>query len=115
MPNIKIKTKEELALMRVSGQLLASVFAMLDKFIQVGMTTMDINNEVERFIVEDLASRPASKGQYDFPFSLNTSINEVVCHGVPSEHRVLKNGDIINADITLEKMVLLLTPVKCIC
>ncbi len=103
MSEIQIKTAEELALMRESGRLLASVFAMLDNFIQPGITTMAINHEVERYIVEDLQARPASKGQYDFPFALNTSINEVVCHGVPSEHRVLKKGDIINTDITLEK------------
>ncbi len=100
---ITIKTTEELALMRASGQLLASVFAMLDEYIQPGLSTMDINHQVERFIVDDLKARPASKGQYDFPFVLNTSINEVVCHGVPSENRILKSGDIINTDITLEK------------
>jgi methionyl aminopeptidase len=103
MSNVQIKNAEEMALMRASGKLLASVFAMLDKFIQPGVTTMDINNKVESFIVEDLQSRPASKGQYDFPYVLNTSINEVVCHGVPSEQRTLKAGDIINTDITLEK------------
>jgi len=103
MPNVKRKSTEELALMRNSGQLLASVFAMLDDFIAPGMSTMDINDRVERFIVDDLHSRPASKGQYDFPYTLNTSINEVVCHGVPSEHRLLRSGDIINTDITLEK------------
>lgn len=100
---VTIKTTEELALMRQSGKLLASVFAMLDEYIQPGITTMDINNRVEDFIVNDLQSRPASKGQYDFPFVLNTSINEVVCHGMPNENRVLKVGDIINTDITLEK------------
>ncbi len=103
MAEVQLKTPEELALMRASGKLLASVFAMLDEFIRPGLTTMEINNQVEHFIVNELASRPASKGQYDFPFVLNTSINEVVCHGVPSEHRTLKAGDIINTDITLEK------------
>jgi len=103
MPNIHKKSAEELALMRISGQLLASVFAMLDDFIESGISTMDINDRVERFIVDQLQSRPASKGQYDFPFVLNTSINEVVCHGVPSTHRLLRDGDIINTDITLEK------------
>lgn len=103
MASINIKTAEELVLMKASGKLLASVFAMLDEYIQPGVSTMDINNRVEHFIVNDLQSRPASKGQYDFPYVLNTSINEVVCHGVPSQHRVLKSGDIINTDITLEK------------
>lgn len=103
MANIQIKTAEELVLMRESGKLLASVFAMLDAYIQPGISTMDINDRVEYFIVNDLKSRPASKGQYDFPYAVNTSINEVVCHGVPAKHRVLKSRDIINTDITLEK------------
>lgn len=103
MGNIKIKTAEELALMRVSGKLLASVFAMLDEYVQPGISTMDINDKVESFIVNDLKSRPASKGQYDFPFALNTSVNDVVCHGVPSDKLVLKTSNIINVDITLEK------------
>ena len=64
---------------------------------------MAINNRVEDFIVNDLHSRPASKGQYDFPYVLNTSINEVVCHGMPKESELLKSGTIVNVDITLEK------------
>lgn len=64
---------------------------------------MAINNRVEDFIVNDLHSRPASKGQYDFPYVLNTSINEVVCHGMPKESEHLKSGMIVNVDITLEK------------
>lgn len=50
-----------------------------------------------------LSARPASKGQYDYPYVLNASINDVICHGMPQVHRALKNGDIINLDITLEK------------
>ncbi|OUS39637.1 type I methionyl aminopeptidase ['Osedax' symbiont bacterium Rs2_46_30_T18] len=89
--------------MRHSGKLLAQVFAMLDDYIQVGISTMAINDKVEEFIVNELQARPASKGQYDYQYSLNTSINEVVCHGVPHANKFLKNTDIINVDITLEK------------
>lgn len=103
MVSVNLKTDHELALMRQSGKLLASVFAMLDDYIQPGISTMDINSRVEDFIVNDLKSRPASKGQYDFPFVLNTSINEVVCHGMPNDNKILRVGDIINTDITLEK------------
>ncbi|WP_260922728.1 type I methionyl aminopeptidase [Novosphingobium sp. 9] len=98
-----VKTPDELALMRISGKLLASVFEMLDGQDLAGMTTMAVNDMVERFIVHDLASRPASKGQYGFKYVLNCSINQVVCHGVPSEREVIREGDIINLDITLEK------------
>jgi methionyl aminopeptidase len=76
---------------------------MLDDYIQEGVSTMEIDHKVERFIIDELESRPASKGQYDYPYSLNTSINEVVCHGMPSDRRRLKSGDIVNVDITLEK------------
>ncbi len=97
------KTSQELALMAESGRLLASVFALLDRTELVGRSTLAINDMVERFITEDLAARPASKGQYGFEFVLNASINEVVCHGIPSSADVLKDGDIVNFDITLEK------------
>jgi methionyl aminopeptidase len=97
------KTSQELALMEESGRLLASVFALLDRTELVGRSTLEINDMVERFITEDLAARPASKGQYGFEFVLNSSINEVVCHGIPSSADVLKDGDIVNFDITLEK------------
>ena len=100
---VTIKSSEEIAFMRESGRLLASVFKMLDDFIKPGITTMQINDCVENFIVNELHARPASKGQYGFQYCLNTSINEVVCHGVPSENQRLKPSDIINCDITLEK------------
>ncbi|MCT7360865.1 MAG: type I methionyl aminopeptidase [Thalassobium sp.] len=100
---VKIKTPEELTLMRESGRLLAQVFAMLDDYVKAGISTMDINNRVEEFIVNDLQARPASKGQYDFPYVLNPSVNHVVCHGMPKASQLLRNGDIINLDITLEK------------
>ncbi|MCW2411071.1 MULTISPECIES: type I methionyl aminopeptidase [unclassified Sphingobium] len=98
-----VKTPDELALMRISGRLLASVFEMLDGEDLVGRSTMAVNDMVERFIVDDLAARPASKGQYGFAYVLNCSINEVVCHGVPDADRIIADGDIINLDITLEK------------
>lgn len=103
MLDVIIKTNEELIVMRESGRLLALVFAYLDQQVKAGITTMDINDLAERYIVDELKSRPASKGQYGFQYSLNTSVNHVVCHGVPSDNLVLKSGDIVNVDITLEK------------
>ncbi|PNU06672.1 type I methionyl aminopeptidase [Novosphingobium guangzhouense] len=97
------KTPEELALMAQAGKLLASVFEMLDTVPLIGKSTLDIDTLVERFIVDELQSRPASKGQYGYGFVLNSSINDVVCHGVPSSSDVLRDGDIVNFDITLEK------------
>ncbi|MEA2067833.1 MAG: M24 family metallopeptidase [Verrucomicrobiota bacterium] len=98
MSEVKLKTPQELALMRQSGKLLAQVFAYLDQHIRAGLSTMQINDLTERYIVDQLAARPASKGQYGFQYVLNSSVNHVVCHGVPSETQMLKAGDIVNID-----------------
>lgn len=97
------KTPQELALMAESGRLLASVFEWLDRTPLASLSTLQIDAMVERFILDDLKARPASKGQYGYGFVLNSSINNVVCHGVPSPTEVLRDGDIVNLDITLEK------------
>ncbi|MEN6670053.1 type I methionyl aminopeptidase [Psychrobacter sp. B38] len=103
MAEIILKTPDEIAIMRESGRLLASVFDYLDQHITVGTSTMEINDLTERYIVDQLGARPASKGQYGYEYALNTSVNNVVCHGIPSDSQILKSGDIVNVDITLEK------------
>ncbi len=97
------KTPAEVELMAESGRLLASVFTWLDTLPLAGVSTLEINDRVEAFIVDDLRARPASKGQYGYGFVLNSSRNHVVCHGVPSADEILADGDIVNLDITLEK------------
>lgn len=89
--------------MRNAGRLLSRVFAMLDQVIAPGISTMEINDRAEAFIVGQLRARPASKGQYNYPYALNTSVNNVVCHGLPHQSLCLRTGDILNVDITLEK------------
>ncbi|NIK39349.1 methionyl aminopeptidase [Xanthomonas arboricola] len=98
-----IKQPAEIALMANAGALLAQVFHALDQLPLAGRSTLELNDFVERMIVDELGARPASKGQYDFPFVLNASIDDVVCHGVPAAADVLRNGQIVNLDITLEK------------
>ncbi len=97
------KKPEEIALMAQSGKLLADVFCHLDQVSLIGMSTMQVNDLVDSYIVDTLGARPASKGQYGFAYSLNASRNNVVCHGVPSATEMLASGDIVNFDITLEK------------
>lgn len=97
------KTSQEVEQMAEAGRLLASVFTHLDGLTLAGMSTLEINDRVEAFITDDLKARPASKGQYGYGFVLNSSPNAVVCHGVPSKDEILKDGDIVNLDITLEK------------
>jgi methionyl aminopeptidase len=97
------KRPEEIALLAEAGKLLAEVFSHLDRQPLIGMSTMAVNDLVERFIVDTLKARPASKGQYGYAYALNSSRNNVVCHGVPSPTEILQSGDIVNFDITLEK------------
>jgi len=97
------KRPEEIELLTESGRLLAEVFGHLDAMSLIGLSTMEINDRVERYIVDELDARPASKGQYGYAYALNSSRNQVVCHGVPSTTELLQDGDIVNFDITLEK------------
>ncbi|MFL9871469.1 type I methionyl aminopeptidase [Paraburkholderia megapolitana] len=97
------KRPEEIALLAESGKLLADVFGYLDALSLIGMSTMQVNDLVDNFIVNELNARPASKGQYGYAYALNSSRNNVVCHGVPSTTEFLQSGDIVNFDITLEK------------
>lgn len=98
-----IKKPQEVELMAQSGALLARVFDALDQLPMEGMSTLAINHFVERMIVDELQARPASIGQYDYAYALNASVDNVVCHGVPSHDEVLRSGQIVNLDITLEK------------
>src|SRR3990167_8512488 len=96
-----IKSPEEIEKMRIAGQLLAKVLTAVGDIIKPGITTMQINDFCDDYIVNKLKAIPGSKGQYGFPYAVNTSVNQVVCHGMPSATQVLKKGDIINTDITL--------------
>lgn len=97
------KRPDEIALLAESGRLLAEVFGHLDRLDLVGMSTMQVNDLVDDLIVHEFDARPASKGQYGYAYALNASPNHVVCHGVPSPSDILRDGDIVNFDITLEK------------
>jgi len=97
------KRPEEIALLAESGRLLACVFGRLDRLDLIGMSTMQVNDLVDSLIVNELHARPASKGQYGYAYALNASPNHVVCHGMPSATDILRSGDIVNFDITLEK------------
>ncbi|NOU49333.1 type I methionyl aminopeptidase [Pseudoalteromonas sp. JBTF-M23] len=103
MNDVILKSSKQADLMRESGNLLSQVFVMLDSVVKPGISTMTVNNLVEQFIVEELKARPASKGQYGYEFVLNSSVNHVVCHGIPNESQILTDTDIVNFDITLEK------------
>ncbi|MGC8114661.1 type I methionyl aminopeptidase [Metapseudomonas otitidis] len=103
MSKVTIKTADEIARMAVAGRLAARVLEALEAFIVPGITTMDIDAFCERYIVETLDAIPGSKGQYGYPYTVNTSVNHVVCHGWPSASEVLKEVDIVNVDVTVIK------------
>jgi methionyl aminopeptidase len=105
----KQKTADEIERMRVAGRLAASVLEMIEPYVVPGVSTQELNDRCHRFIVDELKAIPAplnysnSPGQPPFPKSICTSVNQVVCHGIPSEKRKLKRGDILNIDVTVIK------------
>jgi methionyl aminopeptidase len=87
--------------MREASQLAAHVLEEVDKIIKPGISTLDIDNLCYRIITEHNAI-PGALNYHGFPKSVCTSINDVICHGIPSEKDVLKKGDIINVDVALK-------------
>ena len=98
---IATKSPEQIEKMRVAGRLTAKVLEAVSEFIKPGITTMQIDEFCERYIVDTLKALPGSKGQYGYPYTVNTSLNHVICHGMPSSKQILKNGDIVNVDVTV--------------
>ncbi|MDP3559347.1 MAG: type I methionyl aminopeptidase [Legionellaceae bacterium] len=101
--NISVKTPEEIQKMRVAGRLAASVLEMIEPFVIPGVTTDALERLCRKYIVEDLRAIPASLHHHGFPGSICTSLNHVVCHGIPSDKKILKEGDILNIDVTVKK------------
>ncbi|WP_094752384.1 type I methionyl aminopeptidase [Psychromonas sp. CD1] len=95
-----IKTQAEIEKMRIAGQKAADVLSMITPFVQVGVTTNELNLRCHDFIVNEQGGIPAPLNYHGFPKSICTSINYVVCHGIPND-KPLKNGDILNIDITV--------------
>ena len=99
---VSIKSDKDIAKMRQAGNLTAKVLTAVRPLIKAGTTTLEIDRFCHDYIINNLHAVPGSLGQYDYPHTVNTSINEVVCHGWPSQ-RKLENGDIINVDVTVKK------------
>jgi methionyl aminopeptidase len=99
---VTIKTPEEQEKMRIAGRLAAAVLDMIGPHVQPGVATDQLDRICHDYIVGELGSIPAPLNYRGFPKSICTSVNHVVCHGIPSE-RVLKSGDIVNIDITVIK------------
>ena len=100
---IKIKTQQEIKKMRIAGKLAAEVLEMITPFVKPGISTEKLDDICHDYIVENQKAIPANVGYRGFEKTLCTSINQVVCHGIPSANKILKDGDIINIDVTVLK------------
>ena len=89
--------------MREAGRLASKTLEMISEFVAPGISTGKLDEICHRYITEDLECIPAPLNYKGFPKSICTSINQVVCHGIPSESRILKDGDILNIDVTVIK------------
>lgn len=99
---ITIKTADEIEKMRVAGRLAAEVLEMIEPHVKAGVTTGELDKICHDYIVNVQQAVPAPLNYHGFPKSTCISVNEVVCHGIPGE-KVLKDGDIVNFDITVIK------------
>ena len=100
--SVNIKTPEEIEKMRVAGRLAAEVLEMIEPHVQPGITTAELDRICHDYIVNEQQAIPAPLDYHGFPKSICTSVNHVICHGIPNEKR-LKKGDIVNIDITVIK------------
>jgi methionyl aminopeptidase len=97
------KTSEEIESMRVAGRLAAEVLAVLKEHVKPGVTTEELDEIAYHHIVDVQHAVPTNVGYHGYPKTLCTSVNQVICHGIPSPGKVLKDGDIVNCDITVTK------------
>jgi len=100
--SLSIKSPEDQALMRAAGRLTADVLDMIGPQVQPGITTDELDRICHDFIVGAQGAVPAPLNYKGFPKSICTSVNHVVCHGIPGD-RTLKSGDIVNIDVTVIK------------
>src|SRR5690606_41469440 len=105
---VSIKSPEATSGIAVAGRLAAQVLEMIDEYVKPGVTTIDLNQRCHDYIVNELQAIPAplnyggGHGRIPFPKSICTSLNHVVCHGIPND-KPLKNGDAMNIDVTVIK------------
>ena len=99
---VSIKTADEIEKMRIAGRLAGEVLTMITPHVKAGITTDELDSICHNYIVHDQEAIPAPLNYHGFPKSICTSVNHVICHGIPGNKK-LKEGDIINIDITVIK------------
>ncbi|HVB84973.1 MAG TPA: type I methionyl aminopeptidase [Rhodanobacteraceae bacterium] len=100
---VTVKTAEEIEKMRTAGRLAAEVLALLVPHVRAGVTTEELDRIAHDHIVNVQVAVPANVGYRGFPKTLCTSVNHVICHGIPSPGKTLRDGDIVNIDVTVIK------------
>ena len=100
---IQLRSADDIAKMRVAGRLAAEVLELIGQYVVPGVSTEELDKICHDHIVDMQKAIPACLGYRGFPKSVCTSVNQVVCHGIPSPKKILKNGDIINIDVTVIK------------
>ncbi|MBW4642486.1 MAG: type I methionyl aminopeptidase [Goleter apudmare HA4340-LM2] len=97
---IVILSQREIEKMRKAGHLAAQLLQHLEPMVKPGVSTLQLNDEAERW-TQAHGAKSAPLGYKGFPKSICTSVNEVICHGIPNARQILKDGDIVNIDVTL--------------
>ena len=100
---VSVKSPQDIENMRIAGRLAAEVLQMIAPHVKPGVTTAELDRICHEHIVQVQQSIPANVGYKGFPASICTSVNNVICHGIPSPGKVLKDGDILNIDVTVIK------------
>lgn len=100
---VTFKTPEQIEKMREAGRLAAEVLQVVAPYVKAGVTTAELDRICNEHIVNVQKAIPANVGYKGFPKTVCTSVNNVICHGIPSESKVLKDGDILNIDVTVIK------------
>jgi methionyl aminopeptidase len=100
---VTVKTPEQIENMRVAGRLAAEVLEMLIAHVKPGVSTEELDRLAYEHIVNVQKAVPANVGYKGFPKTLCTSVNHVICHGIPNPGKLLKDGDIVNIDVTVIK------------
>ncbi|MEF2156304.1 type I methionyl aminopeptidase [Luteimonas sp. FXH3W] len=101
--SVYINTPQDIEGMRVAGRLAAEVLQVVAPFVKPGVTTEELDRICHDHIVNVQGAIPANVGYKGFPKTVCTSVNNVICHGIPSTAKVLKDGDIVNIDVTVIK------------
>ncbi|GAA4340393.1 type I methionyl aminopeptidase [Pigmentiphaga soli] len=100
---ITIKTPAQIEAMRVAGRLAAEVLDMIGEYVRPGVSTEELDRRCFEYITQVQKAIPANVGYRGFPKTLCASVNGVVCHGIPSPAEILREGDIVNLDVTVIK------------